>query len=207
MFKSLEDLKISYEKKKQLIRQRLEEFRKKRSEDEIFAELCFCLLTPQSKARAADKAISILSEKNILMSGSEKQIAGILESAGVRFPQNKAKYIVEARKFQKDLKSRLNINDIEGAREWFVENVKGLGYKEASHFLRNIGFSGLAILDRHILKNLYRLGAISEMPKTLTRKKYLEIEGIMKRFVADTGITIDELDLLLWSEETGEIFK
>ncbi len=205
MLKSVAELKNSYEKKKQIIKQRLEDFKRTRTEEEIFSELCFCLLTPQSKARSADKSIRIMNGKKILWDGSESDILSVLESCGVRFPQNKAKYIVEARKFF-PLKEKLNINDPENAREWLVKNVSGIGYKEASHFLRNVGFSGFAILDRHILKNLCALGVI-ELPKTLTRKKYLEIEEKMKEFAEAVDIPIDELDLLLWSEETGEIFK
>ncbi len=197
MLESIAELKNSYEKKKQIIKQRLEEFKKERSEEEIFLELCFCILTPQSKAKAADKAIRIMSEKKILLNGSESDIFSVIDFCGVRFPQNKARYIVEARKFLGRLKLE---------REWLVKNVKGLGYKESSHFLRNIGFSGLAILDRHIITNLHGLGVI-DIPKTLTRKKYLEIEEKMKKFAEAVSIPIDELDLLLWSEETGEIFK
>lgn len=76
-----------------------------------------------------------------------------------------------------------------------------------SHFLRNIGKRDLAILDRHILKNLKNLKAIDELPKALTKKKYLEIEGKFKAFSNKIKIPIDELDLLFWSQETGEIFK
>jgi len=80
--------------------------------------------------------------------------------------------------------------------------------KEATHFLRNIGLGkDLAILDRHILKNLNYYGVINELPKTLTKKKYLEIEDKMKKFSEEIKIPIDELDLLFWSEETGKIFK
>ncbi|MBI4175854.1 MAG: DNA lyase, partial [Candidatus Aenigmarchaeota archaeon] len=78
---------------------------------------------------------------------------------------------------------------------------------EASHFLRNVGFTDLAILDRHIMRNLVRYNAIKEVPKSLTRKKYYYIENRMKSFCARVGIPMDELDLLFWSEETGEVFK
>ena len=93
-------------------------------------------------------------------------------------------------------------------REWLVENVYGYGYKEAAHFLRNIGFyEDIAILDRHILKNLAKLKVIDEVPKSLTKKKYFEIEEKMRSFCNETGISMEELDLILWSQETGEIFK
>lgn len=96
----------------------------------------------------------------------------------------------------------------ERMREWLIENINGFGPKEASHFLRNIGFGAdLGILDVHILKNLAAHGVIDEVPKSMTRKKYAEIEGRMREFASEVGIPFAELDLVLWSKETGIIFK
>jgi len=107
-----------------------------------------------------------------------------------------------------DLKQRLDFKDPIATREWLVANIKGMGYKEASHFLRNIGLGkGLAILDVHILKNLKRYGVLKKMPASLTKKTYLEIEEKMRRFSKKIGIPLEELDLLLWASETGFIFK
>jgi len=209
------ELKKSYEKKKCEINKRLENFKKvwEKSDKDIFVELCFCLLTPQSKARAADRAIISLLEKNILFHGSKEQILKELANSGVRFLENKAKYIVEAREFftrdgKIDIKSKLSEGTANAKREWLVKNVKGLGYKEASHFLRNIGLGfDLAILDRHIMKNLKKYGVIDEVPECLSRKCYLSLEEKMKEFSKKVNIPLAELDLLFWSEETGEIFK
>ena len=134
--------------------------------------------------------------------------------APIRFNKNKSRYIVEARRLFSDsngnvrLKERLGEKDVFALREWLIENVKGIGYKEASHFLRNIGKGDdIAILDRHILKNLVKYKVIDEVPKSLTGKKYLDIEDKMRAFAQQTGIPFAHLDLLWWSEETGEIFK
>ena len=107
------------------------------------------------------------------------------------------------------IKDNVSNKDPIELREWLVENIIGYGMKEASHFIRNIGFSKnqLAILDVHILKNLKEFGIIDDIPKSLTRKRYLEIEEKMKGFANRLGITLDELDLLLWSKETGIVFK
>jgi len=89
-----------------------------------------------------------------------------------------------------------------------VANVLGLGYKEASHFLRNIGLGeDLAILDRHILKNLALLGVIDKVPESPTKRLYIEIEKQMTAFSSQAGIPMGQLDLLLWYKEAGEIFK
>src|SRR3989344_4057073 len=87
------------------------------------------------------------------------------------------------------------------------EYIKGIGLKESSHYLRNIGYRNLAILDRHILKNLLEYKVINEIPKTLTKKKYYEIESRFKGFSRQINISMDELDLLFWSIETGEVFR
>jgi N-glycosylase/DNA lyase len=93
-------------------------------------------------------------------------------------------------------------------REWLVTHIIGLGYKEATHFLRNIGKNdGLAILDRHILRTLERLGVVDSIPNSINKNQYLEIEQRFKIFANGIGIALDELDLVFWSKSTGEIRK
>ena len=87
-----------------------------------------------------------------------------------------------------------------------MRNIKGLGYKESSHFLRNIGYDDYAIIDSHILDLLKRNNLVTP-PKTLTRKKYLEIEAILRAIATRTDLTLAELDMYLWYMETGKILK
>jgi N-glycosylase/DNA lyase len=214
MTKEISGLLRSYKNKKFEIKKRLEEFEqiKNNSDERIFSELAFCICTPQSKATSAWAAIEALVKNNYLFTRSERMIRPFLNV--VRFADNKSKYIIEARElFSKN--GKLNIkekiqsfSDNLKLREWLVENVKGLGMKESSHFLRNIGLgSSLAILDVHVLNNLKEYDVIEDIPKTLTKKNYLEIENRIKEFSKLVGIPMDELDLLFWSEETGVIFK
>jgi len=203
-----------YQERRGDIENRLQDFKEVlgRSDTEVFAELCFCLLTPQSSAKTCWAAVTRLTEKNLLIKGTSKEIEPLISD--VRFNDSKARYITEARglftregevRVKTHLTSHYNPYQV---REWLVENVKGLGYKEASHFLRNIGLGEeFAILDRHILRNLKDLQVIPEIPATLTRKRYLEIEEKVRRFAKDIGIPMGHLDLLLWSKETGHIFK
>ena len=88
-----------------------------------------------------------------------------------------------------------------------VENFKGIGYKEASHFLRNIGFKGYGILDKHIINCLFELGVIKEAIPPKNKRDYLEIEEKMKKFSEKIRIDFDELDLVLWSFKTGKVLK
>ena len=200
-----------YRERKNVIKQRLKEFKDVRNKDgnAIFAELAFCLLTPQSNGRRCWDAIEKLQTHDMLFSGKANQIKKVIKTYA-RFHHTKARHIVYNRKFLNSSNVLLQLNDFQDdkqKREWLVKNIKGFGYKEASHFLRNIGYFDVAILDRHILKNLVKYGAIESMPESLTPKKYLEIEEKMKEFADRINIPFPELDLLFWSEETGEVFK
>lgn len=205
-----------YQEKKNDIEKRLQEFKdtwKNGSNKDIHVELSFCILTPQSKAVNAWKAISTLRDNNLLFEGNSDEMVEFLNI--VRFKNNKAKYLVELREQMKDEKGKIITKDffskftsVNEARNWIVKNIKGMAYKEAGHFLRNVGFGeDVAILDRHILKNLVRLGVIEDVPKTLTPKLYLEIEEKMRNYCKEVNIPMDSLDLLLWYIEAGEIFK
>ena len=212
----IKHLKKLYAAKREDIESRLSTFEKhrtrKNNDDSIFCELAFCLLTPQSKAKACWDAILRLRNDNILLHGSAYQIKNCLHC--VRFHNKKAEYLISARNlFLQDKKTSIKktlerFHDLHECRDWLVQHIKGLGYKEASHFLRNIGYGeNIAILDRHILKNLCRLGIIHEIPQSLSRSQYLHIENKMAGFAKRIAIPLPHLDLLLWSTETGEIFK
>lgn len=205
-----------YKEKQNDIEKRLIEFKdiwKKGSNEDIHTELSFCILTPQSKAVNAWKAITTLRDNGLLFNGSADEIVEYLNI--VRFKNNKAKYLVALREQMQDEKGQIVTKDffnsiptVKDRREWIVKNIKGMAYKEAGHFLRNVGFGKeIAILDRHILKNLVKLEVIEEVPKSLTPKLYLEIEEKMKTYCDYISIQMDSLDLLLWYKEAGEIFK
>ncbi|NPV63338.1 MAG: N-glycosylase/DNA lyase [Methanotrichaceae archaeon] len=207
----LQDLHALYMPVREQIEARLEDFGqiwKTGSDELLFSEMAFCLLTPQSRARTCWKAVERL-KRNCTMAEDSFRIQQDL--TGVRFSQRKAEYICLARAMFSRASLRATLSDFAGpyeAREWLVKNVKGYGYKEASHFLRNIGLGeDLAILDRHILKNLRLLGVIDEVPASLSRKTYLDIEQKMRAFSKTAEIPMGQLDLLLWYKEAGEIFK
>jgi len=210
----MKKLIADYNKKKNEIKHRLKEFKDvyKKKDIDIFAELCFCILTPQSKAIYCDKAIRELKKESLLIKGSRKRIGNKLRGLA-RFHNNKASYIVDARKKFKNnnkinIKRKLEEKDIFATREWLVKNIKGLGYKEASHFLRNIGMGhDVAILDVHILRNLKKLGIVKKLPLSISKNNYIDIENRMRNLSRKISIPLGELDLLFWSAETGFVFK
>jgi len=186
---------------------RLKEFKEagKKSNDEIFSEMCFCILTANYSAEGGIRIQKIMGDGFLKL--SEEDLASKLKELGHRYPQLRAKFIAEARKHHGSLKETLeSFGSEENAREWVVNNIKGLGYKEASHFLRNIGFENLAIIDFHIIDILAKHKLIKR-PKTLTKKKYLEIEGVLKKIAKKLEMNLAELDLYLWCAETGKVLK
>ena len=185
------------------IEKRLKEFEQLNKQDNQtwFSELCFCILTANSKAQTAINIQQEILPKGFLEKTTE-QIAQIIKKHGHRFHNNKASYIVAARKFAIIKDVLQGMSDLQ-AREFLVKNIKGLGYKESSHFLRNVGYKNLAIIDRHILRFMHQNKLICEIPKTITSKKYLEFENILLNF----QIPLNKLDLMIWATMTGKVLK
>jgi N-glycosylase/DNA lyase len=196
-------LKKAYENKKEDLKARLEEF-KRIKEDDKYYEFIFCMLTPQSKAQKCWEAIQEIKKLN---RKDKLSINNILKTR-TRFHNNKTRYILESEKIWSEVKSKLNNTNKKEIRNWIAENISGLGLKEAGHFLRNIGHSNneIAILDRHILRNLKKANLIED-EKIKSKKDYFKIEDIFLNYAKTLNIPADELDLLFWSQENGEIFK
>ncbi len=198
---------LEYKKIRQTISQRIKEFKsfKGKSKDTFFKELCFCLLTANFNAER-----SVLIQRKInygFITLNEKALANKLKELGHRFPNTRARYIAEARKYKNTLKETIfSLKDDKKRREWLVKNIKGLGYKEASHFLRNTGFLDVAIIDFHIIDLLCEHNIIDK-PKSLTGRKYLEIEDKLKQISKQLEMPPGELDLYLWFLETGKVLK
>lgn len=191
-----------------VVAERADEFKRmgKKPCKEIFKELCFCLLTANYSAEGGIRIQRAIGDGFLKL--KEKALAKKLKKLGHRFPNMRAKFIVEARKkCAKDIKRIVfSFGNGKEAREWLVKNVKGLGYKEASHFLRNVGFMDVAIVDFHIV-DLLAKNKIIKKPKTMTKKKYLEIEKVLEKLAKKAGLELGELDLYLWYMETGKVLK
>jgi len=207
LIERVEKLKRNENLKKE-IDKRIKDFsriRKRKDNEEIFSELCFCFMTANFQAEKSWKIQKEIGSGFWRLSEEELQLK--LKELGHRFWPQRGTIIYYAREFKKDIANRLNKFENETiAREWIVKNINGLGMKEASHFLRNIGYFNVAIIDKHII-NLLASEKIIEKPKSISVKKYLEIEELLKELGKKTGLKIGELDLYLWSEETGKVLK
>lgn len=203
----LDELRASEVRKS--VRNRINEFKRigNKGNNRWFSELAFCILTANSSAQVAIDIQEELGSSGFIELPLFK-IKTLLKEFGHRFYRTRAEYIEEARRYSEEIKDIVvKFSTPFEAREWLVENVKGIGYKEGSHFLRNVGYEGLAILDRHVLRIIDRCDVISEIPNTLTKKRYLSIEEKVKELAEDLGISTAELDLYIWYLDTGKILK
>ena len=191
------------------IKKRIKEFERIQDEGDRkwFLELCFCLMTANSSAKNVLEIFESLEDETFF-DRSFKDLSSSLKENGYRFYNIRAEYIIEARRFSDNIKSMIiSFEDELTAREWLVQNVRGLGYKEASHFLRNVGYKGVAILDRHILRVLNEYGLIEGVPQSLSKKKYIYIEEKISTLAKSSDLSHAELDLFLWYMKTGEVLK
>ncbi|MDQ3652960.1 MAG: N-glycosylase/DNA lyase [Acidobacteriota bacterium] len=212
---TIENIRATHRARARDIRARLAEFRgvwEAGSDERLWEELVFCIFTAGASARMGLRAIDAV--RPLLMSGAHEELTNALVKVH-RYPNARSGYIVVTRNYlAEDCRMRLRerlegFSDPLARRDWLARErrIKGLGYKEASHFLRNVGFRGYAILDKHILRSLAELDVIESPQPPATRAKYLATEERLRKFARDVRINFDELDLVLWSMKTGEILK
>ena len=189
------------------IQRRLEDFSRVPPE-EYFYELCFCLCTPQSKAAHADRVVARLKELDFYGRGFDP--VDILRDPAHYIRNHTTNTNTHQQQHQQipDIAHMLaSAWAPREKRQWLVQYVNGMGMKEAAHFLRNIGYRDLGILDRHILKHLVLCGVFPSLPSVGTAKRYSEVEQAFAAFAQGTGIPMDELDLFFWYLQAGEILK
>lgn len=192
-------LRDEYKRKKPEILKRLKNFSEIKDEKKKFLELCYCLCTPQSKA---ERVAEVIHEQNIdkLIGCSSDELSGMLKT-NVRFHNKKAGYIIGARRFIPNIS--MLPDDTNVAREFLVKKIKGLGYKEASHFLRNIGYRNICIIDSHVISLMHEIKVFKRRDSPKNTEQYLNMEQKIMDYAKKIKIDVDELDLLLWSIETG----
>jgi N-glycosylase/DNA lyase len=212
---TIENIKHNHRRRRKEIRSKLREFKsvwEEGSDARLWEEMVYCFFTGGCSAKMGMRSIEAV--RHILLEGDFGELSMALSGVH-RFPFARSRYIVASRDFllsgiQMRLKTHLtSLKDPIERRDWLVKEkrIKGLGYKEASHYLRNIGLSGYGILDKHILNCLAELELIADPKPPSTRAKYLATEEKLRELAKRTGIHFDELDLVLWSMKTGEILK
>jgi N-glycosylase/DNA lyase len=212
---TVEKIRAAHRARRSEIRARLAEFEevwRAASDERLWEELVFCIFTAGASARMGLRSVEAV--RDLLARGTHEELAGALQSKH-RYPRSRSGYIVVTREYlEGDCRMRLRerlegFSDPIARRDWLARErgIKGLGYKESSHFLRNVGLRGYAILDKHILRCLAEIGVIESPQPPSTRARYLATEERLRGFARDLAIDFDELDLVLWSMKTGEILK
>ena len=214
---TIERVCATHRARRKEIRGRLAEFEdvwKHGSDARLWEELVFCIFTAGASARMGLRSVEAI--RSLLGEGDREQMSKALIDAGAhRFPMARPGYVVVTRDYLREqcgmrLREQLLSfdNPIE-RRDWLARErrIKGLGYKEASHFLRNIGLKGYGILDKHVLRCLADLEVVDSARPPTTRNAYLEKEEQLRRFARRVRINFEELDLVLWSMKTGEVLK
>ncbi len=194
-----------------MVEDRMDEFRRvhEMGSQKWYEELVYCLLTAYSSALMGQRCVDALRD-GALMEGRVEDVRECLVEEGHRFANRRAEYIYDTRGLAPRIKGVIQgFDDLKDAREWLVKNIKGLGWKESSHYLRNVGYFGLAIIDRHILSNMVEHGLITEEKsrKGLTKRRYHAYEGILEKVARRLGMAPGELDLYLWYRKTGKVLK
>lgn len=207
-------LRVHKERRKE-IRSRLAEFAeigRHGTDEDLFAEMVFCFFTGGCSAVMGMNSLAAV--RDVLFTADRNELTEALLGKH-RYPNARSGYIVHSRDHLQTT-HRMKIRELlesfvtnDERRDWLVreKGIKGLGYKEASHFLRNIGYKDYAILDKHVLNCLAELKIIDDPKPPNNRSRYLTVEGKLRQFANDLRIDIDEMDLVLWSIKTGRILK
>jgi len=201
--KEVENLRL-----RALVLERVEEFKLNNiaEEDVWFRELVLCVLTANSSFVSAYKVLGYVMEE---FDKGTYRFEQVLKERGYRFNELKAKYLKNLVKYRGRIKSWIKpLADRSQAlaREVLVNEIYGIGMKEASHFLRNVGYFDLAIVDKHVMRFSINSGLVRPF-KTLTRSRYLEIERKLKELAHQLGMSVGILDLFIWHIETGTVLK
>lgn len=208
-------IRETHAKRRDEIRKRLSEFEniwQTGTDERLWEEMVYCFFTGGCSAKMGLRSIEAV--RSLLMTGTHEEITKALLGRH-RYPNARGRYVAMSREFLEEhcgmrLREKLeSFKDDQLRRDWFAreKGIKGLGYKEASHYLRNIGFKGYAILDKHVLRCLAELKITDDPKPPNTRLRYLTIENQLKKFAEQINIDFDEMDLVLWSMKTGEILK
>lgn len=195
LIKSIEDI---WDKSTPLVEKRWKTFLtlgKNGSEEELFSELSFCVLTANWSAKGGIRAQKEIG--NGFCSFTRKELESALKKIGHRFPFARSNYIIQNRWIVGKLRRIISMPS-ERAREYIVKNVKGIGWKESSHFLRNVGVKNVAILDKHIMKMMVSAKMIDEIPKRWTKSRYLDYESRLAKVAEYFKIPLGKLDLYMW---------
>ncbi len=214
--KKFEKIISVFNEQKEIINNKCKNFKnilKSGKSEDIFYEITYCILAAGTSAELALKTNENIIKEGFVLNANLSELVKELKKC-YRFYNVRGEYIFNTREYLKlkysfDIKKMLDSNnDPIALRNQIAndKNIRGLGMKAASHFLRNIGYDDLAILDIHVISLMKDLSLIPKNVK-LTNKNYERIESILRKFSVHVKIELPKLDLVLWYMKTGKIIK
>lgn len=185
-------------------------------ENRLREELACCLLSSQVRYVDAQAFASQLAIRGLLYKGRvqvqcmEDSICNCLSTplsvnGGLRkyrFATHKgiqlAQTIFTIECDHSSLSKMVGSTDSTSIREYMVHHLAGIGPKQASMFLRNVGISyDLAILDRHVLRYMGLVGLGKASPPR-TFNEYLHLELNLRQYSASMGYPVGLMDWAIW---------
>jgi N-glycosylase/DNA lyase len=190
-----------------------------RSEKALWRSLVLCILTTQQRYEAAVDTCRELENEGLLavpkgrtealrlLSGFESffDLAGKNECLSrTRFPNRKRESIsktlwqiyVEGDGLHSILKANSNATEL---RRLLTDYCHGVGPKQASMFLRNIGYEeDLAILDKHVLDYMSLMSIAQSGMALKPISRYEEQETHLRGYGECYGVSLPHLDLGIW---------
>jgi len=190
------------------------------TEDDLWRELVACILGSRVRFEAAHAAVERMDKRRLFsehrrsshLQQYEQDVMGALSERGApgepnRYPffRIRANQIRQAAeqlyRSKHTLRSFLEASrDSRDARRRLALEVSGLGPKQASLFLRNIGYAAhVAVLDVHVLTYMSWVG-LTEMPvrSVSTVRKYEALEDAFIEHAYSFGYSPDRFDLAVW---------
>jgi len=197
-----------------------------RSENKLLSELVLCILSSQEKYEVALAMMKSLRKENILRIPKNKsefrEIKSEIEttlknpvcfksnekeySRRLRFFVKKAEYIIDTLENiylnNLTIKGILKQKDcIQETRMNIISYSCGLGPKQASMFLRNIGYhSEFAVLDKHVIDYMRIMGLTCVSDNNFSNiSAYQKIETKLKSYADAYNVNLLHLDLAIWT--------
>ena len=182
------------------------------SEDDLWRELVYCILGSRVKFQVAHTAVERMdgmgllshSRRNAHFDNYEEDTFTAL-SSGYPFFRVRANQIRRAAEHLYTSRGSIwellnSASDFRGVRRLLTVEVAGLGPKQASLFLRNIGYAKhIAVLDVHVLTYLSWVGLTDSPLKSVsTLGKYEALEDAFVKRSYTFGISPDQFDLAVW---------
>lgn len=185
---------------------------KENSEDDLWRELVFCILGSRVRFETVHAAVErmdgmcLLSRprRNTQFDQYEEDTMTAL-SIGYPFYRVRANQIRRAAEHLYNSRGSIgellnSASDARSARHLLTSEVVGLGPKQASLFLRNIGYAKcIAVLDVHVLTYLSWVGLVESSLKSVpTLGKYEALEESFIQHAYSLGFSPDQFDLAVW---------